>query len=797
MATARRLDPDPIRSSSVGDDRLTGRGPRRTYRHLHHQRGTIGHFRVRLVEGRDLRRRHWSALGLGPVRMLGLSRACGEVSSFGTLRLGFWDDGDDDDDDDDDDNYDDGDYHDDDDCAWEGKGGEVKVVAGIHGKDDDRFPREKGGGRSDHHPRKTAGNDDAPFAAVAASSAPVAAAGIAAAATTADGKTMAFMPSMPTTTTRTSRDAAAASAGGWSPLVATPLPFDSGSLRSATPSRSPFFPSFYATTAQRQQGQRPDGGGGVGVGGGGPGEDRDVRKQPSSLPFVPPPPKSSCEAGPKKRPPPTKAGPAPSGPPPPRHYARETFKTSTVHDDSNPIWEDLGQSSSSSGRRRDGRGGGGGNSADFRIPLRKDDLLPSLEADYGQVRLEVRLDEEMAPTEAVLVSGALSTALGAAAAGASVVGMGGLTRDASAAGMEMLGLGTDRLIGRGFVDLTSLLLGVWEEVWENDVERSRGGGDGGGGDGPRRRRGTAADGDDDADDDDDDGGAPLDEYGRSRPGAYRTRRRVERTGMLDVWVPLYHPTAKAAGGNDDGDDDGGGGERETSGRVRLLISYEPNGMPPKRDDVVAFESFARRPLHGHSNRDDAASSSSSSSLSSSPTSRANAGPIIHPVVPPLSPLLVIDVRGQFLLLEYPTSRTVTSVDRGGNVKSTRWERTQRVRVHRNAVFVVERHTFMDGVGDVVRYPGDVVLSTPVGREIAEVAAPLVAGFMELMGPALLWGRLVVSAGGMGLRAGLAGAQAATEAVVSASQEKALERRTEERGGGGGYAGDAGAYTYVG
>jgi hypothetical protein len=140
---------------------------------------------------------------------------------------------------------------------------------------------------------------------------------------------------------------------------------------------------------------------------------------------------------------------------------------------------------------------------------------------------------------------------------------------------------------------------------------------------------------------------------------------------------------------------------------------------------------------------------------------------------------------------------VTSVDRGGNVKSTRWERTQRVRVHRNAVFVVERHTFMDGVGDVVRYPGDVVLSTPVGREIAEVAAPLVAGFMELMGPALLWGRLVVSAGGMGLRAGLAGAQAATEAVVSASQEKALERRTEERGGGGGYAGDAGAYTYVG
>jgi hypothetical protein len=69
--------------------------------------------------------------------------------------------------------------------------------------------------------------------------------------------------------------------------------------------------------------------------------------------------------------------------------------------------------------------------------------------------------------------------------------------------------------------------------------------------------------------------------------------------------------------------------------------------------------------------------------------------------------------------------------------------------------------------------------------------------MELMGPAMLWGRLMVSPGGMGLRAGLAGVQAATKVVVSTSQEKALERRSEERGGGGGYAADAGVYTYVG
>jgi len=33
----------------------------------------------------------------------------------------------------------------------------------------------------------------------------------------------------------------------------------------------------------------------------------------------------------------------------------------------------------------------------------------------------------------------------------------------SAAGMEMLGLGTDRLIRRGCVNLTPLLLGTWEQ----------------------------------------------------------------------------------------------------------------------------------------------------------------------------------------------------------------------------------------------------------------------------------------------------------------------------------------------
>src|SRR5210317_651011 len=95
----RKVHPDPIRAppstttSSISQShssKLLGYGPHRSYRHLHHQRGTIGTFHVRLLEGKNLQRKHWSALSLGPVKHLGLSCAHGEVSSFGTCRLAFW-----------------------------------------------------------------------------------------------------------------------------------------------------------------------------------------------------------------------------------------------------------------------------------------------------------------------------------------------------------------------------------------------------------------------------------------------------------------------------------------------------------------------------------------------------------------------------------------------------------------------------------------------------------------------------------------------------------------------------------
>jgi hypothetical protein len=57
------------------------------YRQLHHQQGLMGRLRVRLVEASNLKRSYWSALALGPVKHLNLSKAHGDVSSYCTFSL--------------------------------------------------------------------------------------------------------------------------------------------------------------------------------------------------------------------------------------------------------------------------------------------------------------------------------------------------------------------------------------------------------------------------------------------------------------------------------------------------------------------------------------------------------------------------------------------------------------------------------------------------------------------------------------------------------------------------------------
>ena len=74
--------------------------------------------------------------------------------------------------------------------------------------------------------------------------------------------------------------------------------------------------------------------------------------------------------------------------------------------------------------------------------------------------------------------------------------------------------------------------------------------------------------------------------------------------------------------------------------------------------------------------------------------------------------------------------------------------------------------------------------------MAEASAPIVAAAGELLGPALLWGKLMMAAGGTGMRAGMAGLRAATEAVVNTSQDMARSGKYER-------SEEAGVYQYGG
>jgi hypothetical protein len=190
-----------------------------------------------------------------------------------------------------------------------------------------------------------------------------------------------------------------------------------------------------------------------------------------------------------------------------------------------------------------------------------------------------------------------------------------------------------------------------------------------------------------------------------------------QSGVLDAWIPIS--------------------KNETiTGRVRVLVSYQPNGMEPQPNDLVALEAFARRSL-----------------LKSS----------CRPMLPPLLPLKVLQKRDNWLLCEYSMLVTNTTVK-----KAT-------IRIHRNALFVIERTNIIDGAINLALTPSDMFFNTPVGRTTAHVAEPIVGAAIDLIQPALLGTRVLWAALRTTTFAGMTGVQAATHAVWATSRD-AQERR---------------------
>lgn len=173
-----------------------------------------------------------------------------------------------------------------------------------------------------------------------------------------------------------------------------------------------------------------------------------------------------------------------------------------------------------------------------------------------------------------------------------------------------------------------------------------------------------------------------------------------------------------------------------TGMVRVIVTYEPHGLEPMPRDIIALECFARR---------------------------SNVHNSCRPLLPPLMPLQVIDRRSSYILAEY------TAMD----------NRKACVRLHRNAVFVIERQSLVDAAQNLALLPVDCWMATPVGQAVAHAGAPIVAASKELLMPALLSIKLIW----MGVRtaglASLSGATALASTLLKEGSSSLTSKHSEE------------------
>lgn len=227
-----------------------------------------------------------------------------------------------------------------------------------------------------------------------------------------------------------------------------------------------------------------------------------------------------------------------------------------------------------------------------------------------------------------------------------------------------------------------------------------------------------------------------------------------QVGVLDTWVSISNNQQE----QQEHKQEQKGKQEEQGGRVRVLVSYQPAGMEPQPNDIIALESFARQQISTSSCR---------------------------PILNPLAPLRVIKTCGPWLLAEYKLSQRR---QRSYN------DNKAMIRLYRNAVFVIERKTMIDETLNLALLPADLFLETPLGRITQEVLTPAVVAGKQLLMPALLSSKLVWMAVRTTALASITGVKAATSAFVNegstslltdgddaGAQQKSIQRHTK-RGG---------------
>ena len=174
------------------------------------------------------------------------------------------------------------------------------------------------------------------------------------------------------------------------------------------------------------------------------------------------------------------------------------------------------------------------------------------------------------------------------------------------------------------------------------------------------------------------------------------------------------------------------------GRVRILVTYRPYGMDPQQHDIVALEGFARQNLRFAT---------------------------CHSILPPLLPMHIIEVSEPWLLVEYRLPFAIHGGQNNNGESNNDNNNKACMRVHRNAVFVIERKNFLDATLNLALQPADLILSTPLGHGAREILGPIFVAGRQLMMPALLSSKLLWMAVRTTALASFTGVAAAGSAFV--------------------------------
>uniref|UniRef100_A0A7S1UJC0 C2 domain-containing protein n=1 Tax=Phaeomonas parva TaxID=124430 RepID=A0A7S1UJC0_9STRA len=196
--------------------------------------------------------------------------------------------------------------------------------------------------------------------------------------------------------------------------------------------------------------------------------------------------------------------------------------------------------------------------------------------------------------------------------------------------------------------------------------------------------------------------------------------------VLDVWVPLQtgaHSKVKGGKGEESKDEPRPGAPLqpvvdEFAPAVHIVVEYEPEGLHPQRGDIVYLEPFARSP--------------------------------VNQIIPPGEPMAVIEMSGSYALVGFQSGYS---------------EFKCQLKIHRNAIFVVERLTLVDGIWKSALAPTDYLFGTRVGRFVRRTTGPYVSYVNTLLAPVYFASNVGIGTVRLAVRSAAAGVAATGSTVV--------------------------------